>query len=161
MNTISSPATPLVIVTPVSNSIDVAVMSSPIVFDPPPFWTNVLLTTMSELSPVVNVPVFVTVIAPPTVLPAPLSVRSVPVKAKSPVNVNTSANVVVPLPATCVNRSASTVLLNVTSAALVTVMSPLPKSPTAPVTVTSPPAPATNLTDSSSALFNVALNVMS
>lgn len=76
-------------------------------------------------------------------------------------SVTAPENVVDPVPADWVNSFAVTVLENTVLAAFVIVISPVPRSPTAPVTVISPDAPALNRTDSSSALFNVELNVMS
>ena len=116
---------------------------------------------ISAESPVVNTPAFVTSNVPSTVLPDPLNVNAAPVKSKLEAKSNVPLNNVVPVPATCVKLSASTVLLNVTSAAFVTVMSPVPKSPNAPLITTSPAAPASNRTDSLSALPKVELNVMS
>ena len=126
----------------------VLVRSSPRTLLPAPSWTNSPETVTSAESPVVNVPAFVTVIVVPMLLPAPFKVSTLPVKANAPVVVTAPPIVVDVVPSDCVNEFASNVEPNTTVSESRIVKLPVPKS-TAPVNVTSPNSPASNVTSSS------------
>ena len=94
---------------------------------PPPLWVTAPSAVISPSAAVIKVPLLVTVTVVP-VSSSAFSVRLVPVKAKAPLSVIVSVlslpTVVVPVPASWVRLTASTVDRKSTSAALLTRIAP-------------------------------------